>query len=383
MGRELQSFSEKLKLTDRAHYYREAYQSYLTTPEWLSVDISEEFAEFLGEQKSMFYFPYFSKIYQLWRVFFLALMVSIRESGFKNTVLSDYMVMDLFIVLFTTVELLPKALVSLLLYPFLPKENDTEFQRYLAKYYQDFVKEIEDTPFFNHDYVKAIQDLKDEWNKPEVEHTWVDWFSYQAVLTELRAKGFVAHYLKNSDQDEPHTTQILVKYRVEVTDAASSAEAVQNFKDNLAAIDVQLVTSHGHENVYVKPPKTKNGVTYHSVYARLEAPRYMTFKDAITQLEQKGIHLREIAGQEHVMLKCFVNDMNEAQEEVFRNMTDITPLYRHGDAIHEGRATCFFKVPARELAKTIDALDGSPDGPYESNGAAPARNTSVKFIHNF
>lgn len=99
-----------------------------------------------------------------------------------------------------------------------------------------------------------------------------------------------------------------------------------------------------------------------------------------TVLEQKGIHLREIAGQEHVMLKCFVNNMNEAQNETFQKMTDITPLYRHGDAIHEGRATCFFKVPAHALAKTIHELDGMAD---DLAGEVPARNTSVKFIHNF
>jgi len=241
------------------------------------------------------------------------------------------------------------------------------------------VKEIEGTPFFNHDYVAAIQALKDKWNEPEAEHTWVDWFSYKAVLTELRMKGFIAHYLKDSDKDEPHTTQILVKYYVE--GVGSNEEAIIKFKQELEALSganrddkFDIVSAHGHENVYVKNPKTKEDRTYRSVYARLEAPRYMTFQHAITQLEAKGIHLREIAGQEHVMLKCHVTDMNEEQEQeqAFKNMTDITPLYRHGDAIHPNRATCFFKVPARELAHTIDELNGDENS-----------NTSVKFIHNF
>jgi len=377
MGRQLQSFSEKVKLTDRANYYREAYQSYLTTPEWLSVDISEDFANFLHDKTSMFHFPYFSKIYQLWRVFFLALAVSVRESGFTKTVFSDYMVMDVFVVLFTTCELLPKALVSLLLYPFLPKENNTKFQEYLATYFTDFVREIEGTPFFNHDYIFAIQNLKNEWNKSDIEHTWVDWFSYQVILTELCAKGFVAHYLKDSDKDEPHTTQILIKYNVRGVD--SGEKAIVKFKQDLAAISEKnnddkfnIVTSHGKENVYVKSPKRKHGVTYCSLYARLEAPRYMTFQHAITQLEEKDIHLREIAGQKHVMLKCDVKTMDKKQEEIFETMTKITPLYRHGDAIHTNRATCFFKVPVHELANTVNELNSESQ-----------KNTSVKFIHNF
>ena len=86
MGRTLKEFSKKVALTDGAHYSREAYQSYMTSPEWLSVDISEDFANFLGAGHSMFHFPYFYKIYQLWRVFFLALGASIRESGFFNTI---------------------------------------------------------------------------------------------------------------------------------------------------------------------------------------------------------------------------------------------------------------------------------------------------------
>lgn len=377
MGREVESFSEKVKLTDKANYYREAYQSYLTAPEWLSVDISEDFANFLKDNKSMFHFPYFLKIYQLWRILFLALAVSIRESGLTRTIFSDYMVMDMFVVLFTTFELLPKALVSLLLYPFLPKENDTDFQVYLATYFTDFVKEIEGTPFFNHDYARAIQALKDEWNKPNAVHSWVDWFSYGAVLTELNMKGFVAYYLKDSDKDEPHTTQILVKYNVQ--DVDSSEEAILKFKQELEAIStsnsecaLNIITSHGHENVYVKPSKTKDGETYHSLYARLDAPRYMTFQNAVTQLEEKGIHLREIAGQDHVMLKCNVRSMDAAQQEAFDGMNMITPLYRHGDAIHPNRAVCFFKVPARELAHTIHALNDDQQD-----------NTSVKYIHNF
>ena len=377
MGRELESFSEKVKLTDKANYYREAYQSYLTTPEWLSVDISEDFANYLKDNKSMFHFPYFSKIYQLWRVFFLALAVSIRESGFTNTIFSDYMVMDTFVVLFMTFELLPKALVSLLLYPFLSKENDTDFQAYLATYFTDFVKEIEGTPFFNHDYVTAIQALKDEWNKSTAEHSWVDWFTYGAVLTELKMKGFVAHYLKDSDKDEPHTTQILVKY--DVQDVDSAEEAIAQFKQALEAISntnpdcrLDLVTSHGHENVYVKPSKTKEGKTYRSLYARLDAPRYMTFQTAIIKLEEKEIHLRKIAGQDDVMLKCDVKSMDATQQEAFDAMTNITPLYFHGDAIHPNRAVCFFKVPARELAHTIHDLNDEQQ-----------ENTSVKYIHNF
>lgn len=369
MGRVLKSFSKKVKLTD-THYYREAYQSYFTSPEWLGVDISEDFAEFLDDKKSMFQFPYFSKIYQLWRVLFLSLAASIRESGFRKAFFSDYMVMDLFVVLFSTLELIPKGLISLVLYPFLPKKNDTDFQSYLAGYFTNFVEEIKGTPFFNHDYVTAIQNLKNKWNESGAEHTWVDWFSYKTIVMQLRAQGFFAHYLKDSDKDEPNTTQILVKCNVENTDSPEAAMA--KFKNNLAGIDIKLVNSHGREDIYVKHPKTKEGVTYRSVYARLEAPRYMSFQQAITQLESQGIHLREIAGQEHVMLKCYVKDMHEEQEDAFKRMTNITPLYRYGDAIHPNRATCFFKVPARELAHTIDELNGNENS-----------NTSVKFIHNF
>jgi hypothetical protein len=375
MRRTLKEFSKKVALTDGAHYSREAYQSYMTSPEWLSVDISEDFANFLGAGHSMFHFPYFYKIYQLWRVFFLALGASIRESGFFNTVFSDYMVMDMFVVVFTSFELLPKALVSLLLWPFLPKENPTDFQYDLAEYFEDFVCEIEGTPFFNHDYDLAIQNIKNEWSQP-VERTTVDWFTCTAVLMELRFKGFIASFLKNSDENEPHTTQALVKCHVGVDDAASPEEAILQFKMRLGAVYPHtfrstLVTSHGQENVYVKKaPKEKDGSTYYSVYARLDIPRYMDCEGAVTRLERQGIHLREIAGHDHVMLKCKVDNFDSAVEARFNAMDKIKPLYRYEDGITPGRSMCFFKVPVNALNETINTLNCDDE-------------ISVKFVHNF
>jgi hypothetical protein len=373
MGRTLKEFSKKVALTDGAHYSREAYQSYMTSPEWLSVDISEDFANFLGAGHSMFHFPYFYKIYQLWRVFFLALGASIRESGFFNTIFSDYMVMDLFVVAFTSFELLPKALVSLLLWPFLPKENPTNFQYDLAEYFEDFVREIEGTPFFNHDYDLAIRNIKGEWSQL-VERTTVDWFTCTAVLMELRFKGFIASFLKNSDENEPHTTQALVKCHVGVDAAGSPEKAIEVFKQRLNAVPLVSkstpVMSHGQENIYAKALKEKDGNMYYSVYARLDIPRYMQCIGAITALEAQGIHLREMAGHQHVMLKCGVEKFDGAVEEKFKGMDKVKSLYRYEDGITPGRSMCFFKVPVNALSETIEILNRDAE-------------TSVKFVHNF
>ena len=65
MGRFTDNFNQRLRITDKTHYRREQYQSFLTTPEWRNVEMAEEFAAFLKEGKSMFQFPYFRQVVEL------------------------------------------------------------------------------------------------------------------------------------------------------------------------------------------------------------------------------------------------------------------------------------------------------------------------------
>ncbi len=372
MGKYITLFDGRLKETQSKTYVREAYQSMLTTPEWMSVELSGNLAKGLNEKTSLFHLPYFQQTFELWRVLYNSLYFGIQESGFFKTIFSDYVVMDLFVVMFTTCELLPKGLLSLVLYPFLPKENDTAMQTHFAEYYQAFANELETTPFFQHDYKQNIHQLSEKWAHT-TDWTWVDYFTWSVVWIDLRSKQFISSFLQGAYDDEPSSTQVLVKYNaVDITDPE---QAIAEFKEKMS--DINSVNIVGND-VYAKDAKSKNGQTYTSVYARINAPRYMGFKESVIDLAEQGIYVRKIAGQAHVMLKCEVEAANKIerkayQARVLNQVSGITPLYEYGDGKNAGHALCLFKVPAEKLDKTIQQLEKESD----------EAETSVKFIHNF
>jgi hypothetical protein len=284
----------------------------------------------------------------------------------------SYFVMDLFVVLFTTCELLPKGFLSLLLYPFLSKENDTEMQAHFAEYYQSFAKGLESTPFFKHDYAGSIQQLSEKWANC-TDWTWGDYLTWSVVWVDLKSKQFISSFLQGAYDDEPANTQVLVKYNAfNVTDPEV---AIAEFKSKMGHIDTADIVD---DAVYAKASKSKNGQTYTSVYARINTPRYMGLKETVTDLAQEGIYVRKIAGQTHVMLKCDVEAADKIerkayQTRVLNQVKGVTPLYEYGDGQDSGRALCLFKVPAKKLDKTILRLEKQAD----------EAETSIKMIHNF
>jgi hypothetical protein len=373
MGKYIEDFNTRLILTD-PNYYRHAYQSFMTSPEWFSVELSENLATFLKDNHSMFRFPYFRQIAALWMVFFNACHATRKESGLRSVLLSDYMTMDLFVVAFTTCELLPKGLASLILLPFLSRENPTEMQGHLADYYENFTREIETTAFFNHDYVTNIAALKTKWEQCS-KRSWVDYFTWSCVLSELRSKGWVSSQIRGSFDADEGRPDILVKYNC--LGATDEQSAVEQFRQQLSSLPKPHQLTLVNDEVYAKEAKTKNGQTYTSVYARISAPRYMTFKRAVLELGERGIFVRKIAGQDHVMIKCEVNEATKkslaTRKKELNSLSKegaIHSLYNYSDGIKPGRSFCLFKVHAKNLDHSIRQLER-------------VENTSIKFIHNF
>jgi hypothetical protein len=68
MGKYLNRLNRKLRVTEKPQYIREQYQSFMTGPEWRNVEMAQEFAQFMQNGGSMFRFPYFRQIFDLWKV---------------------------------------------------------------------------------------------------------------------------------------------------------------------------------------------------------------------------------------------------------------------------------------------------------------------------
>ena len=373
MGQYTTQFNQQA--LNHTNYKRELYQSYMTGPEWRNVEMVAEYGDFLREGHSMFQFPYFRQIAELWKVMYHSYASARRHNTMAEILFSEYMLMDLFVVFFTTMELLPKGIVSLLLYPFLKKENKTTMQGHLADFYTDYARALETIPFYDHDYNKLRADLAEKYKACD-DRTWVDWFSWTAISVELWAKRVLSvplRYMLHQDaEDAVVTTDILVKLNDNEADKPEAA--IQHFNDKLAAISENHAVSLVGE-VHVK--EKKEGKAYFSTYARLTVPRYMAFQPLVRAMASEGIHVRKIAGQDLVQVKCAIKGTDEASTHVcqaaLNQKENVTPLYSYSDRIHSNYKVCLFEVPVKNLHETLTSLEQN-EGETQSQ---------VKFIHNF
>lgn len=375
MGRYTEAFNDQMLNQDTANYKRELYQTYMTGPEWRNVEMVSEYGNFLREGHSMFQFPYFRQMAELWKVMYHSYASARRHHNVTEIIFSEYMLMDLFVVFFTTIELLPKGIGSLLLYPFLQAKNPTQMQGHLAYFYTAYAKALEITPFFDHNYSELRQDLAEKYNACD-NRTWIDWFSWTAISIELQAKSVLSiplRYMLHQDANNAVvTTDILVK--CSEIDTKDPDAAIEHFHAKLAEIsqqhNVKLVG-----DVRVKERKESND--YISTYARLTVPRYMAFKPLVEDMASKGIFVRKIAGQDLVQMKCEIKSTDEVAmngcEAALNQKEHVTPLYTYTDRIHSNYKVCLFEVPVKNLHDTLTKLE-------QNNDNAQA---CVTFIHNF
>ncbi len=374
MGRFLNSLHERTEVVDRTDYHREQYQSFMTGPEWRNVEMAVEYAEFVAAGKSIFQFPYFRQTYDLWAVTFNSFKAARKHNGFFEILTSEYMMMDLFVSLFTTLELLPKAVLSLFLFPFLKNENHTEMQKHLSDFYKKYAEDIHTIPFYDHDYKTLREELAAKYAKCE-KISLVDWFSWTCVSLELRARQWISrpfsYWFHQGDTSTPDKTDILVKYRAK--EGENVAEAQKLFRDSLSQlIDSKLPLSIVNDEVYAKKPSESK--SYITVFARLRVSRYMDFKPVMLALDEKQIHIRKIAGQDRIQVKCDIKAQDEStleQSQLRVNEKSCQlPQYTYIDRIDPYRRVSMFDFHVRELADRVKDLDRE-------------RNSKVTFIHNF
>lgn len=377
MGDYINELDRRIQLTDEKRYRREQYQSFMTGPEWRNVEMAEEFAQLLRENKSMFHFPYFRQIIDLWKVVYNSYSAARKYNSISTVLFSEYMLMDLFVATFTTMEFIPKGIISLLLYPFLSKENTSPVQNHLAEYFEQYAVHLQTIPFYDHPYDAIQTDLTAKYQQCD-NKSWVDWFSWKVVSWELWARKWLSkplsYWYHQEDNTTAPSTDILVKFDAQNID--NPEDAKQLFTEYLTELSKEHAVSLVDAQLYAKDaPKTNTmGQTYTSVYARLNTPRYVDFQLAVRALAEKGIHVRKIAGQDRVQVKCIIDtDSDEklsAKKDVLKQTKKVDALYSYGDHIHANRQICLFDVPVKNLHKTLDRLEQQAD-------------VKVSFIHNF
>lgn len=403
MGNYTQKFNDNLKSLDLNYktYARWELQSYMTGPEWRNVEMAEEFADYLREGNSLFTFPYFSQIADLWRVMGKSYRAARKyNSHFEIWFKTDYMLMDLFVPFFTTLELLPKGIFSLLLRPFISAKNVdgqgnlTDFQQYLAAYFLRYATKLQTMPFYDHPYAEESAKLKAAYDASQ-HKTFVDRVSYYLVAFDLWARKWISKPLYAMFHSEGNlvaaTTDILVKYRVENEKDTEKAKA--KFREeldfaNTSQSEEKRAVIVDEEQVFAKQ---KIGGSYTEVYARLRAPRYGAFQDTLATLAEHNIHLRRSGGNDHVQVKAVLEAANpiqlaqlkqqvaakvDARVKAETEQETSSFLYSYSDRIHPNREICLFDVPVKNLHETVKTIKESGDHDLGDI-------TTVKFIHHF
>jgi len=371
MGGFTNRFSQKISANDK-QYKRNLYQTYLTGPEWRNVEMSEEYAAFLQQNKPFYRFPFFTQIMVFWSVFFNSYAAARKEHGHFQLIFSEYMLMNLFIGINSTLEFASKGIVSLLLWPFLPKENNTEFQGHVAQLFTNYAQFIHHTPFYNFSYFSNLGPLfSNFWHSKN--KSFADVISLVGVTVDFIAHGIISapvgFWYNHEDNKVPETIDVLVKQSTD--EDISEQEFAEQLRSKLSEIPAVALVAEGDEPAILTRHSEKNR-TY--AYSHLRIPRYEFFQDTVLKLTAAGINVREIAGQQQIQIKCVVKGDNAAQVEERGNALSLvegcTKLYTYQNGVDNGQTFFSLNVSTQCLNKTIESIEAM-DG------------VSIKLMHDF
>lgn len=374
MGKFTNNLNNRIEATS-SKYHRELFQTFLTAPEWKNVEMSEEFANFLKEGKSFHHFPYFKEIAEFWRVFNNSYQAARKYNGRLEIITSDYMFMNIFIGLFSSVEYITKGLFSLTLWPFLPKENNTQFQQYVSGLFNDYASFIHKTPFYNYPYFSKIKPLAQHFLNSD-NKSLVDFVTFFSTLCELNTRGIislpVAGFYNQEVNQEDEKISLIVKKSVSTQ--AKPEEFKQEFLNLIKEIEllqrntstesIEIVSQHEHEQTYARQ-STKKDKTY--AYAHIRVPRYEAFYEVVKELVANEIKIAKIAGQDRLQIKCTAHTKDpEALAQTINTITiktDCSYLYGY-------KGISFFDVPTKKIPLFLDTVENT-------------QGATVTFMHDF
>ncbi len=393
MGKFIDAFRAKINAND-THIERAQFQTFMTGPEWRNVHMAEEYAAFLkgGEErpaKPFYQFPFFQQIKVFWQVFADSYRAARKHSTHTEIIFSEHMLMSLFIGFFTTVEYTAKGFGALFLWPFLPKENATDFQQYVAKdIVQDYADFIHHTPFYNYSYFKKIGPMWRAWWQSSSKSV-ADLVTAIMVSMDFIAKGIlslpVGGWYNQEANKEIETIDVVVKTS---EDSDTSAEDFKHeLYQKLRAVNgkldeheqFQIVQTEGTDNISSRRTDRDGKTPKHRVYAyaHLRLPRYIPFNKILKLFAKEGINARLIAGQSHIQIRMMIQSQKQAElSQIERRISDIIyedePVAEDRKAKtalassyvnHTGDGTTFFafSVPTPKLARVIEDIEQDKD----------------------
>jgi SAM-dependent methyltransferase len=262
---QLKKISDELK--NNSEYKRDVVKTYLNGPEWLNVDASQEYGEFV-KNNNWYEFPHLRYIATYWDLALAATWAAACKHGFINTLMSEYTRDSLFIGTTMTAEYIAKSLCYLpnkLLMLGTTRTPLQDLDAQTSKHYGAFLNH---TPWYAYPYNKAKADYAQQagLNRKDIALYANRWIEYTA-------KGIVAGPIKTMcEGTAPGTIQLLVK------DVHNEVEALDS---------------------RIKVLETYAGTPF----KRIEIPRYLEFVAIVKKLAATNIQIQEIAGNKAIQFK--------------------------------------------------------------------------------
>jgi hypothetical protein len=341
MGKYTNSINGDL-IKQHPDYKRLMMQTYLTTPEWRNVEMAEELGEFVQKGNAFYRYPYFKQLTTFWRVFAESYRVAKLHHTHRELLTSEYMVMNLFIGVFTTVGFVGLGTLSSFLF-LMKKQNHSHLQTHVGKLVSEYAEFIHKIPFYNFSYMSKVKPL---WRAfYDTRHkSLTDYITFTTTFCQLIARAVVSKPIawwynqpQNQAADKIH---LLVKGNV-------TSKQLQEIDK-----DIKLAKS------FKKDTKNKT----QPQYAHITLPRYEAFAKVINQFVAQNISVKKIASQECIQFKVQENGSTSFPLGKYRT------LYSYQNHIDK-KKTHMLDVPVRQLNKTVKSL--KEDG------------LTIKFMHDF
>lgn len=375
MGKFTKEVNDKLLIEEKERYPRDQFNTYMNTFEWENVEDAKRIGAFMEEDKSIFYFPFLRRTFNLLWVTKNSVSAANQYDSMYKIMASEYGLMAGFINFFNALEFLPMGIAGLFVRRIVNEKNDTPMQKHFAQYFKKYGADLETIPFYDHNYTEIRSQLSEAYQIEKTNNSLSvnDRLTYAAVNIQLIFRKWVSIPLQymyhQPDNIVPPTTDVLVRYRPnDMTFEADAKDAFMGKIDLIKeAAHVDLVGSH----VYTK--KRKNDQV--SVFALLSTPRYRAFKETTAVLGQEKIEIRKIAGNDNIQVKCDMDAKDEdaftQAQEALKNTKNAHLLFQFGDSIHSNRQTFVFNVPVTGLQNAVPELEQIHE------------DVKVSFIHNF
>jgi len=300
------------------NYKRGEDQTYLTYPEWFLVFSPKEYAKFLKSNPSAD-FHYLNHIKQFWGAYF-SIYKDIKNKYKFNT---EYHIMINVIGVSTTFEYLIKFIYGNTIYLMVDTfskiftSNRTEEEVFGATVTQDYVDFIENTPWYEFDFIKS---LKEVWNISFKKKNILKQVERKIAMSiEYSFKALYAYVIKKASEgsfDKPSLETVCKISKCKIKSA--NVKLISDIKTNKNSILVAL-------------------------------PRYQGFTTEAVNLALSGANFKEIAGNSDIIVLSII--VNKDTVDKYREKYSV--LFKYDISTDESKIRYVLKIQISELSKFI------------------------------